>query len=502
MGKMGKTAALAAAFMMLLTAACTDRDKNSSLTAKESGERTGYKTLYYSFTVDKAVKNTDKKEYDGTPILYTFEGGSFSALSVRGFDRIHITPAAEAEMNADQLKTYDDVKEVSFEVIDGTPYNCAAFHYFDTEQDEYFSSYILSYQTIHLYAEGSYKKADKDNARAELKRIVSSAEYISDEYLPTDTQTYDTDFFSLSYEPDWTVEKERKKDLTDDIEVNVSFRPTEVGSKDQYYGPAVNITVFNTGGTDDAETLADRKSDSLASSDRNEVERYMEQRYGFDTEVLACHSTSSVTGLDLMKYFYCFDYNGMVYVITESVNTGSEKDQEMVDGFLSGITFKELSEDEISVKQSEREDARYTSYSMHGASFELDSRLSTGSSETDSEWMNFDGAHSDLSVSRTVSSESAEDARDEEASYVYWRYEDDPEYDTADLLIMTDKEKLGDYFLQSMTYDDLSTGDTHRTFCYNDNGVLWKFEFSYEPVYKDESERIIEEFFESFVLEH
>lgn len=143
--------------------------------------------------------------------------------------------------------------------------------------------------------------------------FINSIEYTSDFYYPTEPQTFENDFFSVYYQPEW-IENNRS---STDTSYGFNFKYGHSDTMDNY--PACyKIRIENDGEYSTAEEYASSDYKTKAESNsklRHSLSLDTDEIFGISAHRLSYSSS-------LLKYnynIYYFDYNGHIYVVTTSI---------------------------------------------------------------------------------------------------------------------------------------------------------------------------------------
>lgn len=227
-----------------------------------------------------------------------------------------------AEYNV--LSTYEDylndstVDDVSKNEFDRGDFKVYAFHmrFLDSESEkcECASVYEATYQNIQFRIDAYYSKKNRDKAIKELDKIAESVEYISDYKVPTETQTFDTEFISVNYEPIWYAGG-GKTELDDDGYGEVArYSFHRVGAENNAQAMSLlKMSVSIEPEEDTPVVIADRRFENLSNNERYEnVQRGQEKIFGFDAERVSFESRfGSTNKVTLFKNYY-FEHNGYI----------------------------------------------------------------------------------------------------------------------------------------------------------------------------------------------
>lgn len=473
----------------------------AAVPAEVPAGRKGYQTPFYSFDADEDLTVSEKIERDGGVEEYSFKGGKFIELTIQGAYVDQLTPIASVKYNAEDFEERDTVKDFEWKVIEDAPYECAAYFFTDTRDKEVrVCNYTMSFQSVRFTVTASCSPSDADEVTAEIEKIIRSARYISDKMLPTEPQDYDTPYLTLHYDPKWGIANEQKEDLANGTLVNTKFCYAQTDDPQKYLFPNLTLKVYNNGGEENAFALAGKQyKNNTGSTILTDVKMNEDEILGHKAECV-----SLIMGKDSKpdeeRYrvnSWYIDLNGMVYVITTSEHLNSENDKKDIDELLSGLTIKELSDEEIAADMQRREDARYTAYTFRGASFEVDSRLKAKEFDDSKHSVSFRGTVVDLYI-HFYEDVNARDKLSYDEESMKYSFEDKKAERKAGL--RTSKEHIGEYDLSVLQYKEPanfshSSNERIKRYYYNNGKALWTFEFAGEK--ENEMNEVIKAFFES-----
>jgi hypothetical protein len=478
----------------------------AAVPAEVPAGRKGYQTPFYSFDVDEGLTVSNTTDKDDGVWEYTFSGGDFLELEIQGAYNEALTPVAAVKYDTEDFDEKDNISDFELEVIENAPYECAAYFYTDERDTDSkgnrFCCYQMAYQSVAFTIEASYSPENEEKVREELGRIISSVRYISDKMLPTEPQDYDTPYLTLHYDPKWAVSRDKKEDLANGALVDVKFCYAQTDDPQKYLFPNMTLRVENNGGKENAFELAGNQYKNNSKSKMlTDVKMNEDEILGHKAELV-----SSIMGKEdkapedrfCLKTWY-FDCNGMVYIISVSGHLDSESDQQDIDELLSGLTIKELSDEEIAADMQRREDARYTAYTFRGASFEVDSRLKAKEFDDTKRNIHYDNYGNDLYI-YFWENDKAEDRIEFDSESVKSGFEDKKAERKASL--KTSREHIGGYELKLLSYIEPanyshSSDERIKKYYYNNGNDLWVFEFDCYEGKESESDEIIKAFFES-----
>lgn len=470
------------------------------------GKRKEYKTAAYSFTVSKSVKMEDTETSDdGSITCYNFSGGNFCSLSV--YDTTGFSPrvsTVQLEYNvAQHLKSVSYIN-LEYDEIKLGDLNCYTFSYTDPSRDKDKGKCRITYEIINenisLAADAYYDRKNKNSVKKELEKIMKSAEYISDYKVPTETQTYECEYFKVNYDPKWIADYYEDY-FTDRKPVSVKFSYRFAGDIKQKNKPKLTIEIENSGGSQTAEKLAQETADRLGTSVSSE-ELLGVTAYKIDHYSTAKDDPDDYAG---HKNYYYFDFNGVVYCITAETNFAAESEEAELQELISCIELTEFSQDEISKRQQEFNAAAFTEYTFKNATFTIDSRLKPEYDDINkyNSFTNLSGDYFHLSIDSSIYKDSVHDALEAEyqdrydfAQQIYW---EDGDYSPETADFQTQTVTVGAYEAELLTYKD-NNGRFKSVYFISVDGHIWRFEFSCYERDKDEMQEIIDGFFNSLIF--
>ncbi len=513
MGSWGKritSVAVAGAMLLPLCGCASETADTSSVSGSVSVSSDGravYETAFYRFTADSGLRLTDSMDYDDDDIAdnFEFEGKGIISLEIEGSSVQQLRAKASVEDYAGRLRNKEGITDIETEVIEEAPYECAACHYMSTDYEksegQCISSYEMTYQSMALTVFAHYKKSDAKKARAELKKIMCSAEYISDKFLPTGPQDYDTPYFTLHYDPKWGISSDRETDLTTGHVVGVKFCYAETDDPGKYLFPNLSVNVLNNGGTETAAEMAQSAYDDKGElRTTKEIELSTVDFMGNEAQLLSYRIATGDINWSIRAWY--FDLNGMIYVVTSTINGGSEEDLKETDELLSGLTLKHLTEEEIARQHQARDEARTTDETFRDASFIMDSRMGRIKGAETEYRVSFGSYSRYMSIRVNSLTDDPRKAAEREAEGRQSLAEEYPDTELSDLEIKITDESIGGHdmvLLSCIEPENAShTYDEHNRYYYlsRDEGV-WEFRFSSSLQTEDEMTEFITQFFES-----
>lgn len=470
------------------------------------GMRKEYKTAAYSFTVSKSVKMEDTETSDdGSITCYNFSGGDFCSLSV--YDTTGFSPrvsTVQLEYNVAQHLKSASYINLEYDEIKLGDLNCYTFSYTDPSRDKDKGKCRITYEIINenisLTAAAYYDSKDEKSVKKELEKIMKSAEYISDYRVPTETQTYECEYFKVNYDPKWMISY-NEESFTDRKPVEVRFNYRFADDVKQTHRPELEIKVENNGGSQTAEKLAqetaDRSGTSVSREELLGVSAYKIDHYTTakdDPEDYAVH-----------KNYYYFDFNGVVYCITAETNFAAENEETELQELISCIELTEFSQDEISRRQQEFIAGAFTEYTFKNATFTIDSRIEPDYDDINkyNSFTNLSGDYFKLEINNDVFADSVHDALiteyEDRADYFWWLGNENGDFSVEEADFQTQTVTVGAYEAELLTFTDRSEYLYFEYFLANGDEI-WEFAFDCPDRKADEMQEIINGFFNSLTF--
>lgn len=505
-------AAFLLCFAMLTGTGCS-----FSLKKSESGGNTLYSSSAKSYDVNgftfeasEDLKTEDTKEIDGKINEYMFSGNGIKKLEVTNYDVNYCTAEVSIQSIENDIKRRrnDPVKEYETEKLDVPGFNAAAIHIVNDGNDDYCgeSELYITIEGRSLVITAIYDLDDKDDVKALMLDIAKSAKYTDDFRLPTEPQTYDCDLFSLTCGPEWEL-KDRNKNNEQSEEREISLRYIYAQDLEHYYYPQLTVTAVPKDEKNNIERFIEKSIKSAGESKfKSEPQRDKEEILGYTADTLTYDVDISSLSLRI-KNFY-FSANGYVYIISFDVNKNAiDANTADLQELIGNLNIKQLSDEEVAKRKQAHEEARYTAYTFHGASFELASEMKPNRELDDSKrYADFSDYGMSLTVRTDVSS-SAEKALEndyaETALDANETERDDNDHSPRDL--EKGNVKIGSYdipyfsFVEPENYSHYY--DKYNTYYYLEaNGKVWKFEFGFSEDDREDGKDIVEKFFESLDL--
>lgn len=488
-----------------------------SLKKSESGGNTLYSSSAKSYDVNgftfeasEDLKTEDTNEIDGKINEYMFSGDGIKTLEVTNYGINYCTAEVSIQSLENTIKTRknDPAKEYETEKLDIPGFNAAAIHIVNDGDDDYCGeSYIyVSTEGQSLCISAFYDLDDKDDVKELMRDIAKSAKYTGDFRLPTEQQSYDCDLFSLSCGPEWEIKDTNKNEALSE-ETDISVRYIYAQDSEHYMYPKLTVRIVPEDEKNNIERFIEKSVKSAGESKfKSEPQRDKEEIFGYTADTLTFDVDTS--GLSLrIKNFY-FNANGYVYIISSNINKkAADVNTADLQKLLDNLNIKQLSDEEIAKRKQAHEEARYTAYTFHGASFELASEMKPNRELDDSKrYADFSDYGMSLTVRTDVSS-SAEKALEndyaETALDANETERDDNDHSPRDL--EKGNVKIGSYdipyfsFVEPENYSHYY--DKYNTYYYLEaNGKVWKFEFGFSEDDREDGKDIVEKFFESLDL--
>ncbi len=495
MMKFRKTAAFLLCLAMLTGTGCSISigGSKSGGNVSYSSSTKKYDVIDFSFEASEDLDVEDTRERDGKINKYEFSGDGFKALEVMncGLDfctsETYIKSLERSITSSNEKKGKSDEFESAKLDIPGL--NAAEIFIVnkDKEGEQGEAHVSLTSEGYRLLISATYDLDDKDSVKQLMEDIAKTVKYTGDFHLPTEPQTYDCDLFSITAGPEWyikdtIVENEKERGIED-----VRLRYYYAQDLEHFRYPLLTIRTIPEDKFNTVEKLIEKQEkNSDESKYKTNVERGKEEISGYQADTFSFDI--SLAGIEMRSKTFYFSANGFVYTISISVNPGAEEmNNAEIQTLLDGLTIKQLSEEEIEKKKQEIEAARYKQYTFHGASFRLDSSLTTRDDlDSSKTYAGFSSTHADMRISCDGSGKDVEDA-------VRRLCEENADY--ADLK----KEKVtvgsNEFVCVSWTITDQER--KAEVYLLNIGNKLWTFDFGIDESYCEEGKDIIRNFLES-----
>lgn len=344
-----------------------------------SGTRNGYNINNFSFEMSGDFSVTDEKESNESGVYeYTFTGCGFEEVDVYSYGLEQCTAEVSMQAIQESIKARNDtsVKDIEIETLDVPGFNAASIHMINSrESGETGESYLcLSTEGIQFNTSViGYAPAERENVKALLNEIAATVKYTGTEYLPTEPQSYENEFFSLSCGPEWYI---RDKSKEDSIDVKLSYYYAQ--DMEHYMSPSLTIHIT----PEDEENTPKKKADSLYDSKKeskysSDIERGSEDFLGYNAEKVSF--AASIGCVETRYTDYIFSENGYVYTVGAALNMRDEEGSRAeLQAILDTLTVKKLDEAEIARRQEEHEASKYQELTFKNAKFTLSSKFDPG----------------------------------------------------------------------------------------------------------------------------
>ena len=368
---------------LCLTLACStgcslgkDSSSKSSSGYSFSSEKTKYDLNNFSFELSDDFSVTEKKDTKTAGIYeYVFTGGGLDEVCVYSYGLEQCTAEVSFQAMEESIKARNDtsVKDIERDTLDVPGYNAAFVHMtVSRESGETGESYLcLSTEGIQFNVSVvGYDLAKRDSIKALFSEIASTVKYTGTEHLPTEPQSYDCEYFSLSCGPEWYI-----KDSSKDEETSIKLSYYYAQDMEHYLAPFISISVSPEDEDNTPKKRAEKSYDSKKESNHtSEVERKKEEFLGYEAEKVSY--ALRMGGANTRHNNYFFSENGYVYIVSIGLNLRDEKSSEAeIQTILDTLTVKKLGEEEIARRQQEREAESIQKIEFCGAGFELGSKF-------------------------------------------------------------------------------------------------------------------------------
>ncbi len=294
-----------------------DSDNESDETEALTDVDTAIEEAIEEFSVGDIIDNyklSDKYQDEGyvvlehknEPVMFAVGEGPSWAVSSYGHakDFVEFIEDDCTDISLKKCPEYKyDVSVVSYkEELDGK--TIFSDYYQLCEQD-------AKFEIIVMYTEGF------DLIAKELAdEFINSIEYTSDFYYPTEPQTFENDFFSVYYQPEWI----ENNSPSTDTRYEFKFRYGHSDTMDNYLA-CYKIRIENDGEYSTAEEYASSAYKTKAESNsklRHSLSLDTDEIFGIPAHRLS-YTIESSSSLNCNYNIYYFDHNGHIYVVTTSI---------------------------------------------------------------------------------------------------------------------------------------------------------------------------------------
>lgn len=383
------------------------KDSSSSVSAEigysySSSKKTKYEFKDFTFELSDDFTVEDKNTYpqDGTPYDFKFAGKGFTSFEVNDSALSNCDAFVSAKMMYDDLSNDDDenrkVSDLEWEKLD-LPGLDAAWVHLTTEHVK--EGITEGEAVLYISTEAHYFKvllsyedpAKRPEIKGLLMDIANSVKYTSEDRLPTEPQTFDCDYFTLTYPPEWSV-KETNGSKNDPNSIELKIEYAYARDEDHYLFPRLSIDVDPLDEDSDPVKRADKSASAKKQSKyAYDIERGQDEILGYKAET----SSYKMDAFDLKGTYrnYFFSENGCLYVITLHARTDiADTHNAELEELLKGLTIKKMSGEELEKHKQSIEAAKYTEHTMASAGFTLNSKFKAGSTngKYDSRFSNSD----------------------------------------------------------------------------------------------------------------
>ena len=506
--------AAALCLAMACSAGCSLKLKKSSESVTKisySSTTKKYDLTSFSFELsdDFSVKDTKELSTDGSICRYEFSAEGFTTFEVSCDTSTICNCTAEVcaqdfyeyliEKNSEKEKHSDIEKET----IDVPGMDAAWVHTVseypddDLKQGEsqlFITTEAHGFEILATYADPGMRESVKEL----LKDIAATVKYTSGDRLPTEEQSYENDYFSLTCGPEWYI---RDRNANKPEVENISIVLAYYYAKDmEHYGdPSISIGVNAEDDEYNAQIAAERSYETKKKSKlSSEVKRGTEEILGYTAETV-----SYVLDLGSRKSrykTYFFSENGCVYIITESLNMRNEEGSRAeLKAILDTVKIKKLSDEEIAKRAQEHEAANYTEHSFNSAKFTLRSKFKAGTERGDMIKFDYSYGDMDLIVGCYDKGSSFDDYVEDRIKSI--RYANDV------YILLTDNSRINGTLYVTTAYlnkSDLDSNNeprSHSVYFLGRGDKVWEFEMCYKPDDKTKAISYLEEMLGTITFE-
>lgn len=294
-----------------------DSDNESDETEALTDVDTAIEEAIEEFSVGDIIDNyklSDKYQDEGyvvlehknEPVMFAVCEGPSWAVSSYGHakDFVKFIEDDCTDVSLKKCPEYKyDVSVVSYkEELDGK--TIFSDYYQLCEQDAKFDIIVMYTEDFDLIAK---ELADE---------FINSIEYTSDFYYPTEPQTFENDFFSVYYQPEWI----ENNSSSTDTRYEFKFRYGHSDTMDNYLA-CYKIRIENDGEYSTAEEYASSAYKTKAESNsklRHSLSLDTDEIFGIPAHRLS-YTIESSSLLNCNYNIYYFDHNGHIYVVTTSI---------------------------------------------------------------------------------------------------------------------------------------------------------------------------------------
>ena len=335
---------------------CSDPSQNTSADSAENNSPE-VKTLDY----DKAEYSSDKFESYSTP-AFSFDINSDFTLKEKN-ETVYDLPSSSYKFDHKLAEKFD-INSISC-YMESTKYEEEACRkitesgnadniYLEHYEHGDIYLYILSYsngdtaktegcalkngQILTVNAE--YKTQDMTKIVPMIKDILDSAEYISDEELPSEVSTIENEFFKLSVEPKYICDNIPATDTNYNIPQEASagcFIFYASAENSDQTGSMLFIDVLDTDNTDTPASIADELKKQFAENkDITDIERSQSEFKGISTEEI----TFKNIDFDQTAKYILFAYKDKIINIHMFIKRNSNEVENDFNELLDKIELK------------------------------------------------------------------------------------------------------------------------------------------------------------------
>lgn len=285
----------------------------------ENSEKTKYDCENYSFEISNDFTRDYPKELDDDYVYKYQFSNDYSTIEIKGSSKSNIDPEWDIAETYKSLSEDEEIENVWYEMIPCNDFDIAAMHYTNTKLDraevQGQSWYSTSYQGMEFYLEAWYDPTYESKIVPMLDDIAQSVKYTSDFYLPTEPQDYETDYFSIHYDPTWYIEQTVSEPYLVNRDMAAQAEAT-FAMADSYekMDTLYRIDVYNSGSGKTPEDYADSVYGRSDGEFIKYTDRGREEILGYTAETVSF--TMSLRDSEFLHKNYWFTHNDMVYQIT------------------------------------------------------------------------------------------------------------------------------------------------------------------------------------------
>lgn len=289
---------------------------------KEENQTTEYNTFElhnFSLTISDDFYADETGEYSDADLCIVKKDIPVAVAFIGGYSYA-VTSYGHAESLADSMKDDPTYSDITFEkcpeyASDVSVVNCISS---ENGKTAIVDMYVLCEQDSMLNIPVIYTEEFQTEAQQIADEVINALEYTSDFYFPTEPQTFENNYFSVYYEPEWI--DNRRSSTDDNYELRLKYAHTD--SMDNYLS-SYTIKVITDGEYDKAEEYASDDFMSRAES-KSKFTHNLSKEWDEIFGVFATKVNYTVKSGDFLNYDYSnyyFEHNGNIYRVSIGIPT-------------------------------------------------------------------------------------------------------------------------------------------------------------------------------------